>query len=52
MDDNSLDELQEKLTEEAIEDEQPDMKVDNRSIYTIKEQIQKKTDVVEKPEHE
>lgn len=52
MDSNSLDELQEKLTEEATEEKQPDMKVDNRSIYTIKEQIQKKADAVEKSEHE
>jgi len=38
-----LDEIEEKLIEEAVEeDTRQEMKVDNRSIYTIRDEIAQK----------
>lgn len=39
-DEDSLDELEEKLVEEAVEEDKKQlMKIDNRSIYTIRQKI-------------
>ena len=42
--DSELDDLQEELIEEALEDEQDRLSVDNRSIFTIRDVIDKKAD--------
>lgn len=39
-----LDKLQDELTEEELEQEQDLVKVDNRSIYTIKDVIDRKAE--------
>jgi hypothetical protein len=42
MNDEELDELQDQLIKEAEEEELPEMRVDGRSVYTLRDTIEKK----------
>lgn len=44
VDEEELDKIQDRLTEEELETEKDEVVVDNRSIYTLRDAIVKKSD--------